>query len=596
VSLRRVAPAAVALAALPAPAAAEVRSIFPSDALTVRDPAQLTGKRVRLPLPNCARRPSDCAELRMVNRLDGFDVAPRIAVRFDRAIRPGRTSRATLSIRPVAGGAALGLDRLVWDPRTRTLTGTPTRALRAGTRYRIRVGAALGGRPATATFTTMSTTAPLARLADRVRAAAPVLRVDAAVPAGTPLQRLVDRGAAASAAQPVVDLSATGAATYVFGSLETPSWLAADRTIAAPPTRRVPPALGRARTSFALIVPAGTPPPSGWPVAVFGHGLFGSHYDVFLTARNNAAAGVATIAVDAVGHGGGPRGAVVAGDTVIPAPGRSADTDGDGTITELESLRTPPQPAPRASLLLRDTLRQTALDIVGLVTALRAGVPTLPQLSRTDIGYYGISLGGMYGTIATAMEPELTRSALIVPGGPIVDVVRLSPGLRPLPVAELAARRPPLATAGRPFDEQLPLRGEPPVTAPTRRALAAQDVIARIRWLTRSGSPDAYSPRLRHADTLLQFAFGDQTVPNPTNDEVVRAGRLEDRAWIYRNDRTPAAATNPHAFLLDPTSPGNLPGQAQALEFIRTGRTIDPDGTANVFEPLSGDLLARLNF
>ena len=85
-------------------------------------------------------------------------------------------------------------------------------------------------------------------------------------------------------------------------------------------------------------------------------------------------------------------------------------------------------------------------------------------------------------------------------------------------------------------------------------------------------------------------------MPNPTNDEVVRAGRLEDRTWIYRNDRTPAAATNPHAFLLDPTSPGNLPGQAQALEFLRTGRVIDPDGGGSVFEPLRGTLLARTNF
>ena len=63
-----------------------------------------------------------------------------------------------------------------------------------------------------------------------------------------------------------------------------------------------------------------------------------------------------------------------------------------------------------------------------------------------------------------------------------------------------------------------------------------------------------------------------------------------------RNDRTPAAAPNPHSFLLDPASPGNLFGQAQALTFLRSGRVIDPDRAAGVFEPLRGDLLAQLNF
>jgi len=286
---------------------------------------------------------------------------------------------------------------------------------------------------------------------------------------------------------------------------------------------------------------------------------------------------------------------VLAGDAAIPAPGRGADTDGDGAISELENLRTPPQPAPAASIQLRDSLRQTALDTVALIAALRRGVPGVPELSRARIGYYGQSLGGIYGTIAVALEPALDRAVLNVPGGPIVDIVRFSPGFRPLLAAELAARRPPVLAPGAELDEQLPLRGASPETAPTRTALAAQEVIARVAWLGRSGSPEAYAPRLRPADTLLQAAYGDETVPNPTTDQIVRGGRLEPRTWVFRNDRTAGAAVNPHGFLIDPTSPGNLAGQAQALAFLRTGRTIDPDGAGAVFEPLRGDLLARLN-
>jgi len=588
--------AALVLAVAPSHAAAAAR-IFPSDRWTVRDPAQVTGKRVHLPTAEaCPSRPSDCAELQRLNRLDGFDVEPRVQVSFDRRIEVSRVSARTLSLRAAGGGPAIGLDRLVWDPARRILTGSPVRQLRPATRYRVRVAAALAGTATSDAFTTMSTTVQLRRMAASVRASKPALHVLGTLPAGTPMTRLIDRGGATPDAEPVPDLSATGAAQYVFGTLDVPTWLRPDRTFATVPTKRAPAPLGRTSASFTLIVPAGTPPSGGWPVAIFGHGFLRSHYDVFLAARGNAARGVATIAIDAVGHGGGPRGAIVADGTVIPAPGRGRDTDGDGVISDLENLRTPPQPDPDASFLLRDALRQSALDTVGLVTALRAGVPALPQLSRTAITYYGQSMGGIYGTIAAAIEPRVVRSVLNVPGGPPIDVVRLSPGFRPLFLAELAARRPPVMGPSATLDERLPLRGEPPVTAPSPRVLAAATVIARIAWLGRSGSPEAYAPLLQPARTLVQVAFGDQTVPNPTNDEIVRAGGLAARTWVFRNDRTPTADSNPHGFLLDPASQGDILGQAQALTFLRTGRVGDPDGPAEVFERLRGNLLWSLNY
>ena len=46
-------------------------SLFPSDALTVRDAGQITGKRLNLPFPDCQLRRSDCEDLRLLNRLDG---------------------------------------------------------------------------------------------------------------------------------------------------------------------------------------------------------------------------------------------------------------------------------------------------------------------------------------------------------------------------------------------------------------------------------------------------------------------------------------------------------------------------------------------
>src|SRR4051812_43288272 len=55
---------------------------FPSDIFTVADPGHNTGVRVNLPKPNCTTNPSDCADIDVLNTLDGFNLQPRISVSF----------------------------------------------------------------------------------------------------------------------------------------------------------------------------------------------------------------------------------------------------------------------------------------------------------------------------------------------------------------------------------------------------------------------------------------------------------------------------------------------------------------------------------
>ena len=62
------------------------QSPFPSDRFTGFDPHQITGLRVNMALPNCATRPSDCADLTLLNQLDGFNLQPRLSIPFDGAI------------------------------------------------------------------------------------------------------------------------------------------------------------------------------------------------------------------------------------------------------------------------------------------------------------------------------------------------------------------------------------------------------------------------------------------------------------------------------------------------------------------------------
>src|SRR5215813_10505981 len=61
---------------------------FPTDRFTVPDASQLTGLRVDLPTPDCSLRPSDCADIDVLNRLDGFNLQPRLSIPFTGPIDP----------------------------------------------------------------------------------------------------------------------------------------------------------------------------------------------------------------------------------------------------------------------------------------------------------------------------------------------------------------------------------------------------------------------------------------------------------------------------------------------------------------------------
>ncbi len=195
------------------------------------------------------------------------------------------------------------------------------------------------------------------------------------------------------------------------------------------------------------------------------------------------------------------------------------------------------------------------------------------------------------------VDPKVPQLVLNVDGGPISEIARLSPSFRLLVTQDLAGRQPSLLNGGPSgFTESMPLRGQPPVTNPAPGALAIQAALAQETWIDRSGSPETYSPLLRlrppagspAKKVIFQNAFGDQTVPNPTNYTVLAAGQLFDRESLYRNDKntalvpgttTPYSATNPHGFLLDPFNPASLEGQSQIVTFFLSGgtATINPD-------------------
>jgi len=617
---------AVAPVATAAPAV-RVVSTFPDDRLTVPDRSQLTGRRVALPLVACEVQVTACDVARLLNELDGFDLDPRLSLSFDRAVDPTAVAAATTVERVRGPGPALatGVDRVVYDPETRTVHAHPAVQLAASTTYRLRVRPSRGVPNVNITFTTMSATTDLRHMVSQLDSGAAYrdasipdsrrgLVVDRVVPAaGTTLAYTNDLGPARSTTTtPVPNVSAVQAGSYVFGSYLAPTWLTRDRVIPQTPTRQGGPVVqGQERLPFVMIVPAGKAPEAGWPVAVFGHGFTRSSTDLFLAAATNATRGLATIATHVVGHGSGPRSEwqiTHAGvTTTTSAYGRGIDLDGDGLIGSTEGVSTLPNPAPLGAVNSRDGLRQTVADNAALVRAVSRGVQGAP-IARRGATYYGQSFGGIYGTMLGGADPSVRRLVLNVPGGPITEIARLSPAFRPLTTQALGRARPSLLNGGYfGFTESMPLAGDPPVLQPAAGAMAIQHYLAQATWLTRSGNPETYAPLLRATpppgaqtkQVLFQAAFGDQTVPNPTSRTLLAAGSLFDRASLYRNDRTAQSTANPHSFLLNPAFAAAFrPGQTQMVAFLTTGQTVDPDGPGPVWEVPVVDprVLQDLNF
>ena len=612
----------------------------PDDRFTVADPAQATGRRVALPVPSCtpATR-STCDALRLLNTLDGFDLQPRVFIPFTGDIDARTVTPQTVWIE--GGGRRVGLQQLTFDPASDTLAATAREQLAERTRHVLVISRGvrdtLGRQIAAAVrvpFTTMSGTSELDRMRKALddgsayRAAGITARGldftqgDTTTVFPPTSAELITRRDQRSAdpADPLVssrvpNTAVAGAGCYAFGSVETPRFARPDATITPTPTTRTPPVVGKERIGFALIVPAGVPPVGGWPTAVYGPGFTRSYFDLFVTADANAAAGIATIATDPIGHGYGPRSQISVGapgaETTFLAYGRGRDLDGDGRIGESEGSQptkrvtlsggqvVAEQPSPNMLHGLRGGLEQTALDNMALLRAVQRG-PAVPgctgspgaTLAKTGTTYYGLSFGGIYGTMLMGTDPRPKRGLLNVAGGPITDVARLS-AFRPLLADQLRVAKPSLRNGGPGrdgFTESIPDPLDAPVTDPVAGAMPLQRYLASATWYGRPGGPETYAPLLRKQprngakQVLYQVAFGDYTVPNITSGNIIRAGDLFDTVTYYRNDRTPTAGRNPHGFLADPTIAGREQAQAQLTTFLETGERVDPDGPGKVFQ------------
>jgi hypothetical protein len=509
------------------------------------------------------------------------------------------------------GGETVGINQIVWDPATNTLHAASDELLDQHTRYLLVVTTGVkgaDGQPisrevfdnflsgrfrlgnlgvsvyravievallrahlprqfvaAASVFTTQSATATLEKIRRHLKRSTPA---PATVLGSFPLDSLASiqwnrqTGTAPAFTPSALPLSALSIFpsidSLVFGKFSSPDWETPEKFIPPVGTLTGVPAVQRVNDLyFNLFVPAGTPPPGGWPVAIFGHGFTDSKQGApFAVASVFASHGIATIAINVVGHGGGALGTLTitpmsGNPVVIPDGGRGIDQDGNGRIDSTEGSSAAP---PRGIISSRDGLQQTVADLMQLTRLIETG--GIPGVSRSRIYYAGQSFGGIYGVMFLALEDSVRAGVPNVPGGAIIEIVRLSPAFRGLLTLSLAGRTPPLLNVPPPvvppllgFNENIPLRGLPPIVNTVPGAMAIQDVIDNIEWVSQAGNPVAYAPHLRKSplpgiDTppvIIQFAKGDQTVPNPTASAIFRAGDLTDRSTFFRNDLVHAA-------------------------------------------------------
>jgi hypothetical protein len=236
-----------------------------------------------------------------------------------------------------------------------------------------------------------------------------------------------------------------------------------------------------------LTVPHGAGPHR---VVLVQHGFAGDNTFVLSIAGRLAQRGLAAIGIDAVAHG--RRG------------------------SPLELLQA-------TALQTRDIFRQTVVDQLALIRAIRAGIDVsgdgVADLVGDRVGYLGVSLGGILGAVTIAVEPTTENAVLNVAGGRVAFLGD-NPGTRPIYQAALAAQ------AGLEVDDP-----------------AFEIFLQRMLFLGQqaldAADPLNFAPRWRRdplpgvgrRNVLLQEGIGDLLVSNDSSEALAAAGGLvADRA------------------------------------------------------------------
>jgi hypothetical protein len=274
---------------------------------------------------------------------------------------------------------------------------------------------------------------------------------------------------------------------------------------------------------FTVVIPSGTPPVGGWPVIIQQHGLGGQRDTVVAFGEADAAAGFASIGIDAQAHGYrfffcGPS-AVCSQDTAnnfggTAIPDGIADGNIAGFSVSFLTVNLGFFQGFHNFLGIRDNFRQTYADLLSLVRLIKghsvdAALGT--SLNDQKIFYMGHSLGGLMGSGFVPIEPSLKASLLNATGGGLTNQLFIN--------SSIGGGAQALVNG---------ILGLDPANVPDQFAFQpniVQSIIDPADGLNSAAlllDPDAGAPR----NVIQVEDFGDQVVPNQANEALALAAGL----------------------------------------------------------------------
>ncbi len=241
---------------------------------------------------------------------------------------------------------------------------------------------------------------------------------------------------------------------------------------------------------FYVTIPKAPKPASGYPIAVYGHGLGESGKAVVNLPHVIGDAPILGVAISALSHG----------------------LRGDPTnFFVLDNI-----------FATREYFRQTVADFMQLERMVRnahdARIAPFDQVDTDHVLYFGASLGGIMGTLYMAVEPDVDVGVLSVPGGGlpnILDSHDIGQLLEPLVSLQIGIPRM------SPFFPLFLHRFQ-------QMAQWALEPADPIDYAPHIIQPGAQLPGVPVKRILMHEGIVDNTVPNRTTDDLALAMHLPD--------------------------------------------------------------------
>ncbi|MEC8049821.1 MAG: hypothetical protein VX210_03435 [Myxococcota bacterium] len=278
--------------------------------------------------------------------------------------------------------------------------------------------------------------------------------------------------------------------------------------------------------------PATEMPADGYPVVFFGHGVGLSKEQSFPVATELAAKGIATVSMDWVAQGErAVKTAVQSADCDTDPMKRPAGSPEDGCYYKL--LATNP-------LVARDNARQSALDYMFFMRAMvgscgSSGGCAGFKINNDQIGYLGISIGGLIGQMTVAMSPELDIKALGLSNTGVgwIEIVEKTNPFYNCPLVNSGIESGTLVGelwSGEDDLDALCLNNDPADPNSFLNQPGWAVLASAYRWTVDVAEPANYVSltAARGLPTLIQMADNDHTMPN---DASQAAGNAYRAGW-----------------------------------------------------------------